>query len=70
MCLAMIMLNLVLFYLKKDSFEGFWQPGAQHKARWMSSAIYTVKMLLLQTPLDLDPHILRSLELFLARLFL
>jgi len=59
-------LDLVLFYLKKDSFDKFRfrQPGTQHRARWMSSAIYTMKMLLLQTQLELDPETLKSLELF------
>ena len=38
-------LDIVIFYLKKDSFGTFCfrQPGAQHRARWMSSAIYTLK---------------------------
>ena len=60
------LMDLVIFYLKKDLFNSFRlrQPGTQHRARWMSSAIYTLKMLLLQTQLDLDPEILKSLELF------
>ena len=42
-------LDLVIFYLKKDSFNTFRfrQLGTQHRARWMSSAIHTLKMLLL-----------------------
>ena len=58
-------LDLVILYLKKDSFGTFRfrQPGAQYRARWMSSAVYTLKMLL-QTKLDIDPKILKPLELF------
>jgi len=60
------LLDLVLFYLKKESFDTFRfkQPGSQHRARWMSSAIYTMKMLLLQTQLKLGPKLLYSLQLF------
>ena len=59
-------LDLVIFYLKKDSLGTFRlrRPGAQHRARWISSATYTLKMLLLQTQLDIDPEILKPLELF------
>ena len=67
--LEMTMLSswtLLFFYFKKDSFGTFRfrQPGTQHRVRWMSSAIYTLKMLLLQTQLDIDLQILKSSELF------
>ena len=58
------LLDLV-YYLKKISLaHRFRLPGAQHRARWMSSAIYALKLLLLQSQLDVDAKILNGLELF------
>ena len=43
------LLDLVLCYLNKNSFDTYWfrRPGVQHRARCMSSAVYALKMLLL-----------------------
>ena len=58
------LLNLSLYYINKSAFPNFVfrRPGAQHRARWMSSAIYTLKMLLLQDQLDLDELVLNQLQ--------
>ena len=59
------LLNLVLHYLNKNSFDiyRFRRLGTQHRARWMSSAIYALRMLLLQTQLDINAKILKGVKL-------
>ena len=58
-------MDLALYHLNKNSFDTyrFWRPGAQHRARWMSSAICALKMLLLQTQLDVNAKVLKGSEL-------
>ena len=43
-------------YIDEKSFSNFSfrRPGAQHRARWMSSSIYSLKMLLLQGQLQVE----------------
>ena len=42
------------YYVDEKSFSNFSfrRPGAQHRARWMPSCIYSLKMLLLQGQLQ------------------
>ena len=56
-------MGLVFYCLINNSFGTyrFQRPGAQHRARWMSSAIYALKMLLLQTQHYVDAKILKEL---------
>ena len=56
------LLDLVLHYLNNNSFGTyrFRLPGAQHRAHWMSSAIYALTMLVLQSQLDVDAKILKG----------
>ena len=50
------LLKLSLLYLNgQDASEfAFRRPGAQHRARWMSTPIYAFKMYLLHSQLKLD----------------
>lgn len=60
------LIKLCLIYVEKKSVNNFTfrRPGAHHRARWMSSAIYTLKMLLLQSQLDIDGETLMKLKLY------
>ena len=60
------MLNLATYYIDKSSFLhfSFQRPGTQHRARWMSSGIYSLKMLLLQNQLEIEPANLEKLQSF------
>ena len=53
-------------YINEKSFSNFSfrHPGAQHRARWMSSCIYSLKMLLLQGQLQLEETNLEKLQSF------
>ena len=57
------LLDLVLYYLNRNSSETYQllRLGAKHRSRWMSSAIYAIKMLLLQIQLDVDAKIFKGL---------
>ena len=50
-----VMLNLATYYIDKSSFLhfSFRRPGTQHRARWMSSYIYSLKVLLLQNQFEI-----------------
>jgi len=60
------MLNLAAYYIEqKPSVKfSFRRPGTQHRARWMPSCIYSLKMLLLQEQLDIEPADLEKLKSF------
>ena len=48
----------------KNHFQIFRRPGAQHRARWMSSCIYSLKMLWLQGQLQVEETDLEKLQSF------
>ena len=52
--------------IDKSSFShfSFWRPGTQHRARWMSSCIYSLKILLLQNQLEIEAANLEKLQSF------
>ena len=56
------LLNLATYYIDEKSFSNFsfCRPGVQHRARWMSSCIYSLKMLLLQEQLQVKKLILKN----------
>ena len=60
------LLNLATYYIDEKSFSNFSfrRPGAQHRARWMSSCIYSLKMLLLQGQLQVEETDLEKLQSF------
>ena len=60
------LLKLCLVYIEKGSVDNFSfrRPGAHHRARWMSSAIYALKMILLQSQLEIDGETLMRLQQF------
>ena len=60
------LLDVVLYHLNKNFLDTyrFWHLGAPHRARRMSSAIYALKIVPLQTQLDVNANILKGLELF------
>ena len=45
------LLKLCLLYLERDSIDNFSfrRPRAHHRARWMSSAVNSLKIVLLQS---------------------
>ena len=53
-------------YIDEKSFSNFSfrRPGAQHRARWMPSCIYSLKMLLLQGQLQVEETNLEKLQSF------
>ena len=59
------LLDLALYYLNKNSFDTyrFRHLGTQHRIRLMPSAIYALKMLLLQTHLDANAKSFKGFEL-------
>ena len=58
-------LQLFLYYIDKTTFSKFTfrRSGPHHRARWMSSAICALKMLLLQNQLELD-EFFQKLQVF------
>ena len=60
------MLNLATYYIDKSSFPhfSFQHPRTQHRTRWMLSCIYSLKMLLLQNQLEIEPANLEKLQSF------
>ena len=60
------LLNLATYYIDEKSFSNFSFrcPGAQHRARWMSSCIYSLKTLLLQEQLQVEETDLEKLQSF------
>ena len=55
-----------MFYLEQLSVSNFafWRPGAQHRARWMSTPIYAFKMYLRRSQLDVDAALVNGLRRF------
>ena len=60
------LLQLSIYYIDSTTFSNFEfrRPGPHYRARWMSSAIYSLKMLLLRDQLELDEEVIKKLQLF------
>ena len=60
------LLKLSLFYLERQTAINFAFrcPATQHRARWMSTPIYTFKWCLLRSQLDLDADLIHGSKQF------
>ena len=60
------LLKLSLCYLEQQSVSNFAfrRPGTQHRARWMSTPIYALKVYLLRSQLDVDAALVNGLKRF------
>lgn len=56
--------NLVLKFLGSFNRTAFHVPGATNNARWMSRAIYALKLYLFRNQIDLNPEFIDALERF------
>ena len=69
------LLELVMIYLGHAPPRGIHilAPGAMHRARWMSKAIYSLKMFMFQTQFHMknrEINVLRSINLFICLVYL